>query len=103
MKAGVDYYTASISFDQDDLLRCTVRLIFLQERPKWLRVYEAGPAGVVKLVKDLGPARMNPEGVEYLDAERSLSAKSVRLYVFLRSARSNPHEDHVAGVAIGSR
>jgi hypothetical protein len=103
MKAGVDYYTASLSFDQDEFLRCTVRLVFLQDSPKWLRVYEAGPAGAVRLLKDLRPEGMNAEGNEYVDAERSLPAKSVRIYVFSRSTHLNRHENHAAGATLGSR
>jgi hypothetical protein len=102
MKTGVDYYTASLSFDQDELLRCAVRLVFVQDRPRWLRVYEAGPAGSIKLLKDLRPTDMDAHGVEYLDEERSLPAKSVRIYVFSRSAGLSRREEHMAGAGIGS-
>jgi hypothetical protein len=101
MKAGVDYYTASISFDQDDVLQYSVRLIFLSERPSWLRVYEAGPPGSVRLLKDLRPASANVERVEYLDTQRNLPPKSVRIYVFARSAPFHHHDQRLAHSAVG--
>jgi hypothetical protein len=102
MKAGVDYYTASVSFDQDDVLLYSVRLIFLRERPSWLRVYEAGSPGTVRLLMDLRPTRMNANRIEYLDTQRNFQPKSVRIYVFTRSVPFHDHNEHLAGTAIGS-
>jgi hypothetical protein len=102
MKAGVDYYTASVSFDQDDALLYSVHLIFVGERPSWLRVYEAGPPGRVRLLKDLRPTQVTAERVEYREMQRNLPPRSVRIYVFARSVRFQDHEQHLAGTAIGS-
>jgi hypothetical protein len=85
MKAGVEYYTASLSFEHDDALQYAVRLLFLGTHPQWLRVYETGP-GLPKSVKQLRPARVNDDAVEYEDALKRLAAKSIRIYVFERPA-----------------
>jgi hypothetical protein len=102
MKAGVDYYTASLSFDQDDVLLYSVHLIFLGERPSWLRVYEADPPGKVRLLKDLRPTQVTAERVEYRDMQRNVAPRSVRIYVFARSVRFQDHDQHLAGTVIGS-
>lgn len=97
MKSGVEYYTASLSFEHDDTLQYTMRLVFIGNQPQWLRVYETGP-GVAKSVKELEPTRVNAHAVEYLDAERHLLAKSVRVYVFSRSgAAARDSDDRQAG------
>ena len=102
MKTGVDYYTASLSFDQDDALLYSLRLSFLHEQPGWLRVYEAGPSGVVSLIKDLRPVRAKTDRIEYLDGEQNLPAKSARIYVFSRSAPVRHHDEQLSGATGGS-
>ena len=40
VKAGFGYYTSTLSFAQDRVRRCEVRLIFAASAPTWVRVYE---------------------------------------------------------------
>lgn len=86
MKAGVDYYTATLSFQQERVQRYTMRLTFNHDLPAWLRVYECLADGAVSLLKDLRPLHKNSEVCEYLDAAEDVSASSARIYVFSRSA-----------------
>ena len=37
--------------------RCTVRLLFVGDRPAWVRVYECDASGEAGLLKDLQPVR----------------------------------------------
>src|SRR5205814_1827088 len=67
MKAGMEYYTSTLSFGQEQVRRSTVRLLFFGERPAWVRVYVCGASGSAKLLKDLQPLRANHEVSEYLD------------------------------------
>jgi hypothetical protein len=57
MKSGVEYYTSTLSVAQERIQKSTVRLIFLGDRPQWLRLYECGASGATNLVKDLRPSR----------------------------------------------
>jgi len=84
MRSGVDYYTASLSFDQDRIQHFSVRLSFLRARPNWLRVYEPGTSGAAKLLKDLRPTRKNDDSTEYLDTGENVSSNLIRIYVFSR-------------------
>jgi hypothetical protein len=102
MKAGVEYYTTSLSFDQDDVLRFKVRIIFLRGRPKWLRVYDAVKTGRVRLLKDLRPSRVTEDEVDYVDAEQNVKPQSVRIYVFSRSAPLHDHNEDLAAAATES-
>src|SRR2546428_179559 len=45
MKAGLEYYTSTLSFGQDQVQRCTVRLLFVGVHPAWMRVYESDASG----------------------------------------------------------
>src|SRR5258708_5815231 len=49
MKRGVDYYTASLSFDQERIERYSMRLTFSHDLPQWVRTYECRADGDVKL------------------------------------------------------
>lgn len=94
MKTGVDYYTASVSFAQDNLLQCSIRLVFLHDRPKWVRAYEVHSVGKVKLLKDLKPTIFDEESAEYVDSEPNFPPKSARIYVFSRArALQREHEE----------
>src|SRR5260221_5612551 len=84
MKAGLDYYTSTLSFEQDHVRRCTVRLLFAGERPDWVRLYECGGSGRTKLLKDLPPVRENQGLTEYLDIADEMEAQSARIYVLSR-------------------
>jgi hypothetical protein len=86
MKAGVDYYTATLSFEQERIEHCTVRLAFLRDAPQWLRVYEWSPGRTVALLKDLQPLRKNASVSEYQDAGENVPARAARIYVFCRAA-----------------
>ena len=84
MKPGTDYYTATLSFDQDTIEQCETRLRFLHGHPDWVRVYERGSDGSVRLLKDL-PRRHTETGVrEYVDIGENVPAKAARIYVFFR-------------------
>lgn len=87
MNAGIDYYTATLSFAQERVPRYAARLTFLKGRPEWLRVYERRADQNVTLLKDLRPVRENADQSEYLDAGRNVSAASARIYVFSRQTR----------------
>jgi hypothetical protein len=86
MKSGVDYYTSTFSVAQERIQKSTVRLVFMGDRPQWLRVYECGASGATKLVKDLPPSRETELLTEYSDVAHDVSAQSARIYVFSRTA-----------------
>lgn len=86
MKAGLEYYTSTLSFAQDRVQRHSVRLVFARHHPEWLRVYECSASGNTKLLRDLRPIRETQELTEYLDVAEDLPAKSARIYVFRRNA-----------------
>jgi hypothetical protein len=97
MKGGLEYYTATMSFEQQQVHRYSTRLVFLRDRPKWLRVYECDNSGSTRLLKDLRPLRENQEISEYADVAEDVAAQSARIYVFRRaeairlSARPKTH------------
>jgi hypothetical protein len=82
MKGGVEYYMSTGPFEQDKIRHYSVRLIFLHDRPEWLRVYETTAAGGTRLLRDLRPTHETHETNEYFDAAQDLPAKSARIYVF---------------------
>ena len=84
MKAGIDYYTTTFSFDQPTVPRYSARLRFLRGQPQWVRVYECGAAGAVALLKDLRPKTSDGKIEEYVDGAENVPAQSARIYVFLR-------------------
>lgn len=85
MKSGVDYYTSTMSAAQERVPTSTVRLVFLNERPEWVRVYECGASGTTRLLKDLRPSRETAELIEYTDQAADVPAQSVRIYIFRRA------------------
>jgi hypothetical protein len=85
MKAGFDCYTSTMSFAQDRVRRCVVRLIFVGQGPKWVRVYESTP-GKVTLLKDLAPSHRDKEQCEYLDVVEDRPGQSARVYAFWRDS-----------------
>jgi len=96
MKAGVDYYTATLSFDQERIERYSMRLDFLHDRPQWVRTYECRADGEVKLLKAMRPLRKTDGTSEYLDIGHQIPARSARVYVFFRKtidAHGSPEID----------
>lgn len=85
MKSGVEYYASTMSVAQERIPTSTVRLIFLSDRPEWLRVYECGASGVIRLLKDLRPSHETAQRVEYTDLANDVPAQSARIYVFRRA------------------
>jgi len=83
LKSGVDYYTSTLSLAQHQVPQYVVRLIFLGDRPKWLRVYTCN-FGETSLLKDLQPLRQADGIFEYVDVKEKVNAQSARIYVFQR-------------------
>jgi hypothetical protein len=81
--SGVAYYTSTLSFNQDVVGRCALRLIFRGKRPEWVRVYERA-GGSAQLLKTLRPAREDPDISEFLDIAENRAAQSERVYLFRR-------------------
>jgi len=109
MKPGIDYYTATLSFEQKRIQRYTMRLAFVHDFPEWLRVYEWSPGRAVTLLKDLRPYVKSAGVCEYRDDGEEVPASSARIYVFSRphpvassprlassrrSVREPPHARH---------
>ena len=88
MKSGVEYYTSTMSVAQECVPTSMVRLVFLSEKPEWVRVYECGTSGATKLLKDLRPSRETAQLIEYTDLANDVPAQSARIYVFRRTPDS---------------
>jgi hypothetical protein len=86
VKPGFSYYTSTLSFAQDRVRRCTVRLIFVGSAPSWVRVYECVAQGPAKLLKNLVPSRREANEFEYLDVVEDRPGESARIYVFWRDS-----------------
>jgi hypothetical protein len=85
MKSGVEYYTSTMSVAQGRVPTCTVRLVFLNGRPEWVRVYECDASGATKLLRDLRPSHETEQLIEYADHADDVAAQSARIYVFCRT------------------
>lgn len=85
MKAGVEYYTSTVSFDQQPSPRPVVRLVFIGRLPAWVRVYESDSSGRTHLIKDLQPLREMEGFAEYSDAADYVEVQSTRVYMFHRA------------------
>jgi hypothetical protein len=85
MKPGFGYYTSTLSFDQEKVRSCTVRLLFIDERPEWVRVYEYPTAGEATLQNDLQPLRQVQALTEYVDVVKDRPGQSARIYAFWRT------------------
>ncbi len=79
---GFAYYTATLSFAQDRIRLCTVRLIFVGHAPTWVRAYEGSPPA--KLIKSLSPVGNGKGEYEYLDVIEDAAGQSARVYAFWR-------------------
>jgi hypothetical protein len=84
VKAGIGYYTSTLSFAQKRVPRCVVELIFVGTAPSWMRVYESTPKRSAALVKTLPPSRQEPSICEYLDVVEDRPGRSARVYMFWR-------------------
>jgi hypothetical protein len=84
MTLGFAYYTATLSFAQDRIRRSTVRLIFVGQKPRWVRVYECSPRKPPVLIKTLAPTRAREGDSEYLDIIGDTGGQSARVYAFWR-------------------
>lgn len=92
-KAGLAYYTSTLSFDQDKVGSCTVQLIFRGEQPEWVRVYECEAGGSPRLLRNLKPVHQDRELAEYVDVAENRTAQSARVYLFRRRSDSNRASD----------
>ena len=79
------YYTSTLSFDQEHVRHFSTRLIFFDESPKWLRVYQCDAFGKASLLKEAAPDRPKPGRSEYLDVADNSGGQSARVYVFCRA------------------
>ena len=86
MKVGFDYYTSTLSFAQNRVRRCTVRLIFVGPSPVWMRVYECTRLRRATLLKNLAPLRRGEELSEYVDVVEGREGQSARVYAFWRDS-----------------
>lgn len=90
MKLGFGYYTSTLSFAQDRVRRCEVRLIFAGPAPTWLRVYECSAQRRPVLLKTLTPFRQTADSCEYLDVEEERPGQSARIFIFWREGSTGP-------------
>jgi hypothetical protein len=86
IKAGFSYYASTLSFAQDRVARCEVRLTFVGVAPSWLRVYESTLQKPASLVKSLAPSRQEPGLCEYIDVAEDRPGQSTRVYMFWRDS-----------------
>ena len=86
MARGVDYYTATFSFDQESVPDCTTELVFLGNRPKWLEIWRSEAGGGSSKVETLRPATIANERTEYRHTIRNSPASVAWIYLFERPA-----------------
>lgn len=86
LKPGFGYYTSTLSFTQDRVSTCEVRLIFAGSMPSWLRVYGCAAQNPPVLLKTLTPVRQTAYFSEYVDVEKERPGQSARIYIFWRGA-----------------
>jgi hypothetical protein len=86
MKAGIDYYSSTLSFDQPSIPYFTTRLVFVGTRPEWVRVYDCDLLGRTRLIKDLPPARQRQGVTQYVDVLDDALGQLTRVYLFQRGS-----------------
>lgn len=86
LPAGIGYYTSTLSFAQDRVPHCEVRLIFVGTPPSWVRVYDCAPPRAAVLLKTLAPSSKGPGLCEYLDVAEDRKGQSARVYMFWRDS-----------------
>jgi hypothetical protein len=85
MRVGIDYYAATLSFQQRTVQRYIVRLRFVHGHPEWVRAYELDSSGTAKILRIL-PLQTNAAGVwDYVDADTNVPASCARIYLFSRT------------------
>jgi len=84
IQSGFGYYTSSLSFAQDTVRRCSVKLTFIGTSPQWVRVYECTGGPPALLLKQLQPFPEQSEAFSFLDDARNRPGESVRVYAFQR-------------------
>jgi hypothetical protein len=81
---GFGYYSSTLSFAQDRVSRCTVRLIFAGPAPSWVRSYDCSLPGQPALLRTLMPTRQSHGEHEYIDMIDNAKGQSARVYAFWR-------------------
>jgi hypothetical protein len=84
--AEIGYYTSTLSFAQDRVRRCTIRLEFVGVAPTWMRVYDCSQPRTPILLKSLAPSRQEPGLCEYIDVVENAPGQSARVYMFWRDS-----------------
>lgn len=84
--AGTGYYISTLSFAQERVKRCTVRLVFIGPMPSWMRVYDCSHQRAPALLKSLTPSRQKKDLCEYIDVVEDISGQSARVYLFWRDS-----------------
>jgi hypothetical protein len=82
ISTGVQYYTSSLSFDQQVVDSASVQLIFVRSRPEWVRVYEFDKNARPTFVSELRPFRDDGATCEYVDMVQNVPGQSVRVYLY---------------------
>ena len=83
---GFGYYTSTLSFAQQKIRRCVVRLVFIGENPEWVRVYECTSPGKTMLLKSLAASGPPEASWEYIDSVEDRPGQSTKIYAFWRHA-----------------
>jgi hypothetical protein len=94
MKSGVEYYTSTASVAQDRIQKSTVHLVFVGDRPQWVRIYQCGVSAAIKLLKDMRPSHETEQSIEYTDSEIDVPAQSAQIYLFYRANPSDTNGCH---------
>lgn len=79
---GVQYYTSTLSFDQQQVNELCVHLVFVGPVPEWVRVYEPDGTGQPTLRQELPPHTITEETCEYVDVAQKIPGQCTRIYVF---------------------
>jgi hypothetical protein len=82
LSPGVQYYTSTLSFEQPSVHKLAVHLVFVRDRPDWVRVYECHHDGPPSLISDLRPVRDDNQATEYIDLAQDVPGQSARVYLF---------------------
>jgi hypothetical protein len=82
ISTGIQYYTSSLSFDQQSVDSTSVHLIFVRSRPAWVRVYEFDKNGRATFISELRSFRDDGATCEYVDMAQNTPGRSVRVYLY---------------------
>jgi hypothetical protein len=85
-KSGFGYYSSTLSFAQETVTTCTVRLLFIGTAPAWVRVYDCSSPGRPALLKTLAPVNAADSEYEYVDVVKNGPGRSARVYAYWRDA-----------------